>query len=121
MEKELIQQVQMNLQIQAGLILIMIQVFTRNNKCRGKSLYTFFFSLSNIITKLQYFMLGLMVDLSSWNSVERNSMEQIKTPVFLEAVVWLQAVWELQFYSKVKEKPVISKDDFSSRADTHPI
>lgn len=121
MEEELIQQVQMNLQIQAGLILIMIQVFTRNNKCRGKSLYTFFFSLSNIITKLQYFMLGLMVDLSSWNSVERNSMEQIKTPVFLEAVVWLQAVWELQIYSKVKEKPVISKDDFSSRADTHPI
>ena len=52
----------MNLQIQAGLILIMIQVFTRN-KFTGKSLYTYFFSLSNIITKLQYFMLGLMVDL----------------------------------------------------------
>lgn len=63
-EEELIQQVQMNLQIQAGLILIMIQVFARN-KCTGKSLYTYFFSLSNIITKLQYFMLGLMVDLSS--------------------------------------------------------
>ena len=50
-------------------------------------------------------------------SVERNFIEQIKAPIFLEAVLAIEIMKEPQSNLEEKVNPIILKDDFSSRTD----
>ena len=60
-----------------------------------------------------------MVDLQRYNvtSGERNFIERIKTPIFLEPVLPIEILQEPQYNLEDKVKPSILKDDFSSKTD----
>ena len=67
----------------------------------------------------QYSIDGSMVDLSSYSTTsgERNFLQQIKDPVFLEAVLAIEIMKEPQSDLKEKVNPSILKDYFSTRTD----
>ena len=60
-----------------------------------------------------------MVDLQRYRATagERNFIEQIKAPIFLEAVLAIEITKEPQFNLEEKVNPSILNDDFSSSAD----
>ena len=70
----------------------------------------------------QYSMHGCMVDLyrNRATSGERNFIEWIKVPIFLEAVLAIEIMQEPQSNLEEKVNPSILKDDFPQE-QTHPF
>ena len=64
-------------------------------------------------------MHGRMVDLWRYraSSGERNFVERIKAPIFLEAVLAIEIMYEPQSNLEKKVDSSTLKDDFSSRTD----
>ena len=67
----------------------------------------------------QYSIHNHMADLLRYRATsgERNSIEQIKAIIFLEAALATETVQEFSSNLKEEVNPSILKDDFSSRAD----
>ena len=60
-----------------------------------------------------------MVDLYRYRATsgERNFIEGIKAPIFLEAVLAIKIMYEPQSNLEERVNPSILKDDFSSKTD----
>ena len=106
----------------------MNQEFKRGSKRRTNGPAFGFCSLSNNFKKQprapaqtlqQYSMHGCMVHLLRYRATsgERNFIEQIKAPIFLEVVLAKEIMLEPQSNLEKKVNPSIQKDDFSSRTD----
>ena len=64
----------------------------------------------------KYRMQGHMIDLKRYRKTygEINFIEQIKAPIFLEAVLAIEMMWELKFNLEEKSNSEILKGDFST-------